>query len=405
MGRYTGKSCRLISMLGIMSLFFSAEIVAGYIGNSIALISDSFNMLSDIISLSVGLLATRVRRRNGSRRFTYGLARVEVVGALANAVFLAALCFSISVQALKRLVQPERIDNPVLVLIVGSVGLGINIVGLLIFQDCRWLCRRNRQQSPQEPNTDGETGYQSQIDLEEAESSEEEGQPLNIRGVLLHVLNDAMGSLVVVVTSTLFHVWPVKENAPCTWQCYVDPSLTLVMVAIVMFSGAPLVKEATCILLHMIPRDVNFTKVLEDVCRLPCVLSIHEAHMFQLTKGRFVATLHVRVTPELHSSQSGVIALHRQIREVFHKVRIHSVTIQLELGEGVLHDCRCSTPCLSRACLKNSCCHADVPALSVCKANLPLYSGELPANKYDESMLKEQKAQLSKMTCAAVTKF
>lgn len=160
MGRYTGKSCRLICMLGIMSLFFSAEIVAGYIGNSIALISDSFNMLSDIISLSVGLLATRVRRRNGTRRWTYGLARVEVVGALANAVFLAALCFSISVQALKRLVQPEAIDKPELVLVVGSVGLGINVVGLLIFQDCRWLCRKVKRQPPQavQPDTDGEAG-------------------------------------------------------------------------------------------------------------------------------------------------------------------------------------------------------------------------------------------------------
>uniref|UniRef100_A0A8B9KIH2 Solute carrier family 30 member 10 n=1 Tax=Astyanax mexicanus TaxID=7994 RepID=A0A8B9KIH2_ASTMX len=332
MGRYTGKSCRLSFMLGIMSVFFTAEIVGGYVGNSIALISDSFNMLSDIISLSMGLLAARVRRRNGSRRFTYGLARVEVVGALSNAVFLFALCFTIAVQALKRIIEPERIDKPRLVLIVGSIGLGINIVGLVIFQDFRMLLRKLKCQS----DTDEETGE---------EPTEEEGQPLNIRGVLLHVLNDAMGSLVVVVTATLFYVWPVDAEGPCTWQCYVDPSMTLVMVGIVMFSGAPLVKEAACILLHMIP--------LEDVCRLPCVISVHEAHMFELTKGRFVATLHVRVSPELHNSHSGVITLHRQIREVFHKVRIHSVTVQLELGEGILNNCRCSTPCLSPSSIKH----------------------------------------------------
>uniref|UniRef100_A0A3B1JPS1 Solute carrier family 30 member 10 n=1 Tax=Astyanax mexicanus TaxID=7994 RepID=A0A3B1JPS1_ASTMX len=400
MGRYTGKSCRLSFMLGIMSVFFTAEIVGGYVGNSIALISDSFNMLSDIISLSMGLLAARVRRRNGSRRFTYGLARVEVVGALSNAVFLSALCFTIAVQALKRIIEPERIDKPRLVLIVGSIGLGINIVGLVIFQDFRMLLRKLKCQS----DTDEETGHPQQRDVEGEEPTEEEGQPLNIRGVLLHVLNDAMGSLVVVVTATLFYVWPVDAEGPCTWQCYVDPSMTLVMVGIVIFSGAPLVKEAACILLHMIPRDINFSKVVEDVCRLPCVISVHEAHMFELTKGRFVATLHVRVSPELHNSHSGVITLHRQIREVFHKVRIHSVTVQLELGEGILNNCRCSTPCLSPSCLKNSCCQADVPALSVCKANLPLYPGDLPVNECDKSILKEQEAMMSSKF-AAVTKF
>ncbi|XP_037394389.1 zinc transporter 10 [Pygocentrus nattereri] len=405
MGRYTGKSCRLICLLTVMSLFFTAEIASGYIGNSIALISDSFNMLSDIISLSVGLLAARVRRRNGSKRWSYGLARVEVVGALANAVFLAALCFTICVQALKRLVSPEAIDKPELVLVVGSVGLGINIVGLLIFQDCRWLCRRTRRRASQDTQTsvDGEAGYPEQTDLE-VDPSEEDGQPLNIRGVLLHVLNDAMGSLVVVVTASLFYAWPVNNGEPCHWQCYVDPSLTLVMVAIVMSSGAPLVKETATILLHMIPRDLNFRGVVEDVCRLHGVLSVHEAHMWELTKGRYVATFHVRVTPDLHSSHSGIITLHRQIREVCHRVRIHSVTVQLEFGEPVLNGTSCSTPCLSPSCRKISCCPADVTTLIACKANLSLYP-ESTIDMYDKSRLKEQEAMQSISTCSSVTKF
>ncbi|XP_066536172.1 calcium/manganese antiporter SLC30A10-like [Hoplias malabaricus] len=406
MGRYTGKSCRLIFMLGTMSLFFSAEIVSGYIGNSIALISDSFNMLSDIISLSVGLLATRVRRRSGSRRWSYGLARVEVVGALANAVFLAALCFSISVQSLKRLATPEAIDNPQLVLAVGATGLGINVVGLLIFQDWRWLCRRTKRQTSQEPsNMDEEAVYQPGTDFDEPPS--DEGQPLNIRGVLLHVLNDAMGSFVVVVTSTLFYVWPVEEGTPCTWQCYVDPSLTLVMVAIVMTSGAPLVKETATILLHMIPHDLDFTKVVEDVCSLPGVLSVHEAHMWELTKGRYLATFHVKITLELHGSYSGIRTLHQQIREICHRVHIHSVTVQLEFDDLGLKGVRCSNPCLSPSCIKTSCCPTDVRALSACKASLPPYPGEPTMNMFDKNMLKEQeKIQIQTMnTFSSVTKF
>lgn len=164
MGRYSGKTCRLLSMLVLTVVFFVAELVSGYLGNSIALISDSFNMLSDLISLCVGLgtgyLARRARR---GPRATFGYARAEAVGALSNAVFLTALCFTIFVEAALRLARPESIDDPALVLIVGALGLAVNVVGLLVFQDCgAWsaCCRRRRRRrsSPQPPGPQGAVG-------------------------------------------------------------------------------------------------------------------------------------------------------------------------------------------------------------------------------------------------------
>lgn len=146
MGRYSGQTCRLIFMLVITAIFFVAEIVAGYAGNSIALVSDSFNMLSDMVSLCVGLGSGRLSRRAAAPRSTYGLARAEVVGALANAAFLAALCFSVASEAVKRLARPEAVDDPLLVLIVGSLGLGVNVIGLLVFQDYSWMCGKKRQE-------------------------------------------------------------------------------------------------------------------------------------------------------------------------------------------------------------------------------------------------------------------
>lgn len=159
MARYNGKTCRLLFMLTITSMFFLAELVAGYLGNSIALVSDSFNMLSDIISLSVGLIATRVRHRSSSPRCTYGLVRVEVLGALANAVFLAAVRVTVSAQAFERLAQPEGIDQPALVLVVGSIGLCINVVGLLVFQDWKCLRRKERRTTRRvsEPKSNADT--------------------------------------------------------------------------------------------------------------------------------------------------------------------------------------------------------------------------------------------------------
>lgn len=82
-------------------------------------------------------------------------------------------------------------------------------------------------------------------------------------GVLLHVLNDALGSVVVVVASLLFYLRPLPDGETCNWQCYVDPSLTLVMVAIIMSSAVPLVKETTRILLQMSPPDLDVPMICE----------------------------------------------------------------------------------------------------------------------------------------------
>ena len=75
-------------------------------------------------------------------------------------------------------------------------------------------------------------------------------------GVLLHVMGDALGSVVVVITAIIFYVLPLKREDPCNWQCYIDPSLTVVMVIIILSSAFPLIKETATILLQMVPKGV-----------------------------------------------------------------------------------------------------------------------------------------------------
>lgn len=132
--RFCGKTGSVLSMLFMTSSFFLVEIIVGYATNSMALVADSFHMLSDVLSLLIGFFALRYSKRSQrTERNTFGWQRAEVLGALVNAVFLIALCFSILVESLKRLVETEEIHNPILVLIVGVVGLLINVVGLILF--------------------------------------------------------------------------------------------------------------------------------------------------------------------------------------------------------------------------------------------------------------------------------
>ncbi|NXW50238.1 ZNT10 protein, partial [Nyctiprogne leucopyga] len=373
MGRYSGKTCRLIFMLVLTVGFFVAELVSGYVGNSIALVSDSFNMLSDLISLCVGLSTGRIARRSRrGPRATYGYSRAEAVGALSNAVFLTALCFTIFVEAILRLARPERIDDAQLVLIVGTLGLAVNLVGLLVFQDWGACCRRRPHDPPPaaaRPLPGGDPAGQAdgagdspndQKCPEEGpkKKKEKKSEALNIRGVLLHVMGDALGSVVVVVAATIFYVLPLG-NAPCNWQCYIDPSLTVIMVFIILSSAFPLIKETAIILLQMVPKGVNMQLLTDKLARVPGVSSLHEVHVWELAGGKNIATLHIKCqTPTDYQDAA------YKIRKVFHEAGIHSVTIQPEYIDHKTTQLLCSSPCISKACDSQLCCSQRDPPLA-----------------------------------------
>ncbi|XP_041109087.1 zinc transporter 10 [Polyodon spathula] len=369
MGRYSGKTCRLVFMLVITFVFFVAELVSGYVGNSIALVSDSFNMLSDVISLCVGITAARVSRLGSSGRRTYGLPRAEVVGALANAVFLTALCFTIFVEAVMRLVNTERIDDPSLVLIVGALGLAVNIVGLIIFQDCCYSSKRSEPvpgEKTQQPGgavdslTDPPGLSNSASDNPVKTRQTSNAAALNIRGVLLHVMGDALGSVVVVVAASLFYALPLPPDAPCNWQCYVDPSLTIIMVIIILSSAFPLFKETGAILLQMVPRGLRVDHISEALAQIPGVLSIHELHIWELAADRNIATLHLKC-----ADSGDFQRVSRQVRQIFHNAGVHAVTIQPEYTNEDQDPLACNTPCLSEDCLSLGCCSTTHPSTNV----------------------------------------
>merc|ERR1719195_2432332 len=125
-------STKLLHMMVLTTSYMVVELVVGNLTNSMALVADSFHMLSDVIALIIAFVSVRLSRQQCDTN-TFGWARAEVVGALVNAVFLFALCFSITVQAIKRFVFVEKIEDPKMILIVGGVGLLINIVGMVIF--------------------------------------------------------------------------------------------------------------------------------------------------------------------------------------------------------------------------------------------------------------------------------
>ncbi|KAH9898035.1 cation efflux protein [Cubamyces lactineus] len=130
------RSTRIILLLVIDVLFFFTELIVGYAVGSLALVADSFHMLNDVLSLIVALYAIKLTNQTHiDSRYSYGWHRAEILAALVNGVFLLALCFSIFLEAMERFFSTPEISNPKLVVLVGSLGLASNIVGLFLFHE------------------------------------------------------------------------------------------------------------------------------------------------------------------------------------------------------------------------------------------------------------------------------
>nr|KAF6400029.1 solute carrier family 30 member 10 [Molossus molossus] len=345
MGRYSGRSFRLVFMCVVSTLLFVMELVIAQIGNSLSLASDAFAVLSQLLSMIVGLFGLRASSISRHRMSTFGFLRADVLGAFGNSVFAVALMFSILVEAIKRYIDPQKTEAPLLVLCAGIIGLFFNVLNYVILDCC--YC------SAPGPQRDSGTGdfLNTPHEPEEMMKKEKKSEALNIRGVLLHVMGDALGSVVVVITAIIFYVQPLDEDDLCNWQCYIDPSLTIIMVIIILSSAFPLIKETAIILLQMVPKGVNMEELMSKLSAVPDISSVHEVHVWELITGKIIATLHIK-----YPKDRGYQDASRKIREIFHKAGIHNVTMQFESvdSQDSLEQkdmlSLCSSPCISKGC-------------------------------------------------------
>ncbi|XP_009667365.2 proton-coupled zinc antiporter SLC30A1 [Struthio camelus] len=270
---WQNRRARLLCMLALTFLFFVVEVVVSRVTSSLAMLSDSFHMLSDVMALVVALVAVRfAQRTRATKKNTFGWVRAEVMGALVNAVFLTALCFTILLEAIERFTEPHEIQQPLVVIGVGVAGLIINLLGLCLFNHHgvgghghgHGHSHSGRQHprggpKPEQPPADGDAALHREetstlvencsssngvsqeklgdmkddmadlqvngnaghysLDVEEVE--EDSSAQLNMRGVFLHVFGDALGSVIVVVNALLFYsLWnPCPRDGPCINPC------------------------------------------------------------------------------------------------------------------------------------------------------------------------------------------
>ncbi|GME82675.1 unnamed protein product [Ambrosiozyma monospora] len=136
MAKISGKQIKLILFLTLDTLIFFSEVIIGYMTNSLALIADAFHVFNDMASLVVAIWAVhKCKNEPESPQYTFGWKRAEILGAFINSVSLLTLCLTLSIQAFQRLIEASDVSEPVLVLIVGCLGLFSNLIGMVLFHE------------------------------------------------------------------------------------------------------------------------------------------------------------------------------------------------------------------------------------------------------------------------------
>jgi solute carrier family 30 (zinc transporter), member 1 len=338
-------------MLILTSSFFVIELVMGHISNSNALIADSFHMLSDVISLIIGLVAVSLAKKLPTNHNTFGWIRAEILGSLINSVFLLALCFSIVVDSITRFIEPNPLEHIDKMLIVGFIGLAINLIGLVIFAIQGHTHGHSHATHNHSHDTHGHSNptfsnivvKNEQIPvIQQKQKKKRFFQDLNIHGVFLHVLSDALGSIAVIISGLLVKYVPPLNDSNVNWKLYIDPILSVAISLFICVTTIPLVRESCLVLLEAVPRNIDLNTIKKHLFNVSGVVDINHFHIWSLNTNKLMASLHLKL-----NNNRSFQEIMDDINRVLHKNDIHSTTIQVD------YDFK---NCDGDECKKKQCC-------------------------------------------------
>lgn len=273
--------------------FVIVEGGAGLVSGSIALIADAGHNLSDVLGLLMAWTAYTLSKRPASARFTYGLKGSSILAALFNAVFLLIACGAIALGAVQRFVHPAPIESGTM-MAVAAMGIAINLGTALLF-------------------------------LRGGEHD------LNIRGAFLHMAADAAVSAGVVVAGFI-----VAQ----TGQLWIDPAMSLVIVAVIVAGTWGLFRDSLAMSLNGVPLGIDVAAVTARLEALPGVTAVHHVHIWPTSTTEVALTAHVMM-PESVEDDAFLLRTTQLMREEF---RIDHSTFQIERGAcaderpGCTHD-------------------------------------------------------------------
>lgn len=284
---------------GITTTIVVAQAVGSVITGSLALLTDTAHAITDASGLLVALIAATLMLRPANSKRTWGFRRIEVMAALGQATLLLVVGFYTAIEGVRRLFEPPQVPAAEL-LVFGVIGLTANIIAISILSSSR-------------------------------------GANFNMRAAFLEVLNDALGSLGVIVAAIVIATTGFQQA---------DALAGLFIAALIVPRAFKLMRETSSVLMEFTPKGLDLDKVREHILALQHVKDVHDVHASTVATGLPTFTAHVVVEDACFTDGHAAEVLHdvkECVAEHF-EVAVHHSTFQIETehiseheGEAVKH--------------------------------------------------------------------
>lgn len=258
----------------------AAEFIAGWLGGSIALISDAVHNLTDLPTMLLAWLALLWAERPPSEEKTYGYRRAGILAAFTNGILLVLVALYILYESYERLLTPVPVREDLMI--------WISLVALAINGGITLALVRGRRD-------------------------------LNLRSILIHNFGDALSNVAILIGALAIRFWGIA---------WIDPALGAAIGALVLWTSVGILRESSHILLEGTPRSVRVAEVAKAILAVPGVAEVHDIHVWTLGSDLHALSCHVSI-PDMHLDEAERIlaAINRAVADRFH---ITHTTIQFE---------------------------------------------------------------------------
>ena len=273
---------RLIAALAVISVFMVVEFIGGLLSGSLALIADASHMMTDAVALALAASAHWLSMRPADGKLHFGYRRFQVLAAFVNGIALVVLMAWIVWEAIRRSIDPVAVEWRTM-LVIAVLGLIANVIAFRLLHTSAT-------------------------------------QNINVRGAMLHVIGDLLGSVAAVVAAVVI--------ALSGWT-RIDPLLSILVAALIGYSAYRLLRETAHILLEGAPEGIDAGEVARDLASVSGdIEDVHSVQLWQLTPDHPQATLHVRLRNGA-ATQDTLALVKARLSERF---GIRDSTVQIETG-------------------------------------------------------------------------
>jgi len=292
-GQFADHQGRLRTVLVITVVVLIAEVFGAAVSGSLALLADAGHMLADVAGLSLAWFASVLAQRPATLARTWGYRRAEVLAAVGQAAVLLAVGGFVLVEAIRRLIEPPEVASGAMVAF-GMIGLLGNLAGIALLAGAR-------------------------------------SANLNMRAAFLEVLNDALGSLAVLIAALVIAL---------TGWTRADALASLLIGALIIPRTLKILREGIDVLLESTPRGLELGEVREHLLRVTRVRSVHDLHASQVATGLPVLTAHVVVEDSCFRDGQLPALLDELQRCLAGHFDVEHSTFQFEAGSHAAQDAR-----------------------------------------------------------------